>query len=150
MCFKRPAPLTDIFAVHVVPFSLVSCLLCRTVMAAIHRVALVPGINTNWPPVCLRACMRECVCVCVCVLDHVQESNACVCPYQLYPYFTLYCFYCSQYKVDALTIKKTTFQLLSCYLKSDFTHKMPKMPLKIVIPPFHQCIPYLAVFAFKK
>lgn len=36
MCFKRPAPLTVIFAVQAVPFSLVSCLLCRTVTAAIH------------------------------------------------------------------------------------------------------------------
>lgn len=60
MCFKRPAPLTVIFAVQAVPFSLVSCLLCGTVMAAIHWVALVPGINTFWPPVCLCACNSVC------------------------------------------------------------------------------------------
>lgn len=71
MCFKRPDPVTDIFAVHVVPFSLVSYLLRRTVTAAIHWVALVPGINTVWPPVCLCACVRdfECVSVCVCARE---------------------------------------------------------------------------------
>lgn len=48
MLFKRPTALTDIFAVHAVPFSLVSCLLCRAVMAAIHWVAFykVLGIKT--------------------------------------------------------------------------------------------------------
>lgn len=91
-CVSKGRPLWLISSLCTMcPSRLCLCLLCRTVMAAIHWVALVPGMNTIWPQVC------QCESVCVCVW---QQSNACVCLSQVYPYSTCFylCFTRSLYK----------------------------------------------------
>lgn len=112
-CVSKGRPLWLISLLRTMcPSRLCLCLLCRTVMAAIHWVALVPGMNTIWPQVC------RCECACVCV-----AAKKCMC--LSLPSVSLFYLF--------LSLLCQEFCALTCTSSdSDSPPKMPKMQIKMI------------------